>query len=86
MLHLQLHLKNNIGIINQPCSDKNPQVTGTGGGISIRDGKHIFIAPSGVQKELMKPEDIFVMHAESHVYLRRPEVQYIYSLVIWSTI
>lgn len=35
-------------------------VTGTGGGTSIkRDGK-IYIAPSGVQKELMAPTDIFV--------------------------
>ena len=28
-------------------------VTGTGGGTSIVKGSHIFIAPSGVQKELM---------------------------------
>ena len=28
-------------------------VTGTGGGTSIAMDKHIFIAPSGVQKELM---------------------------------
>jgi methylthioribulose-1-phosphate dehydratase len=27
-------------------------VTGTGGGMSIRDGDHIYIAPSGVQKEV----------------------------------
>lgn len=26
-------------------------VTGTGGGISLRHGDHIYIAPSGVQKE-----------------------------------
>ena len=49
-------------------------VTGTGGGVSIRDGQHIYIAPSGVQKELMQPTDMFVMDFESRAYLRRPPV------------
>ena len=49
-------------------------VTGTGGGTSIRRGPHIFIAPSGVQKELMKPDDIFVMDYAQRAYLRRPPV------------
>ncbi|XP_060085342.1 methylthioribulose-1-phosphate dehydratase-like isoform X1 [Ylistrum balloti] len=35
-------------------------VTGTGGGISIKDGEEIYIAPSGVQKERIQPEDLFV--------------------------
>lgn len=35
-------------------------VTGTGGGISIKHGDEIYIAPSGVQKERIKPEDLFV--------------------------
>lgn len=35
-------------------------VTGTGGGISIKEGKEIYIAPSGVQKERIQPEDLFV--------------------------
>ncbi|XP_028418152.1 methylthioribulose-1-phosphate dehydratase-like [Dendronephthya gigantea] len=35
-------------------------VTGTGGGISIKHGDEIFIAPSGVQKERLKPDDLFV--------------------------
>lgn len=35
-------------------------VTGTGGGISIRDDNKIYIAPSGVQKERVSPDDIFV--------------------------
>ncbi|XP_052716742.1 methylthioribulose-1-phosphate dehydratase-like isoform X2 [Crassostrea angulata] len=35
-------------------------VTGTGGGISIKDGKDIYIAPSGVQKERTQPDDMFV--------------------------
>ncbi|KKA26387.1 hypothetical protein TD95_001379 [Thielaviopsis punctulata] len=53
-------------------------VTGTGGGCSIRDDDHVFIAPSGVQKELMKPEDIYVLSlsrtlsSSSRVYLRSP--------------
>ena len=29
--------------------------------MSIRDGDNIFIAPSGVQKERIKPEDLFVL-------------------------
>ena len=47
-------------------------VGGTGGGTSIRRGGHIFIAPSGVQKELMQPTNIFVLDYESRSYLRRP--------------
>ncbi|MCJ1306426.1 Methylthioribulose-1-phosphate dehydratase [Agyrium rufum] len=49
-------------------------VTGTGGGTSIRRGSHIFIAPSGVQKELMQPENIFVLDYQSRSYLRKPPV------------
>lgn len=36
-------------------------VTGTGGGISIRVGDKVYIAPSGVQKERIKPEHLFVL-------------------------
>lgn len=49
-------------------------VTGTGGGISIKNGAHIFIAPSGVQKELMQPHNMFVMDHASRTYLRKPPV------------
>eukprot|EP01013_Petalomonas_cantuscygni_P003856 TRINITY_DN14100_c0_g1_i1.p1 TRINITY_DN14100_c0_g1~~TRINITY_DN14100_c0_g1_i1.p1 ORF type:complete len:417 (-),score=86.63 TRINITY_DN14100_c0_g1_i1:3-1253(-) len=35
-------------------------VTGTGGGISIRLNDDIYIAPSGVQKERLRPADMFV--------------------------
>ncbi|XP_035725812.1 probable methylthioribulose-1-phosphate dehydratase [Vespa mandarinia] len=35
-------------------------VTGTGGGISIKHEDKIYIAPSGVQKERINPDDIFV--------------------------
>ena len=50
-------------------------MTGTGGGTSIRHEDKIYIAPSGVQKELMKPTDMFVMDFNSKEYLRRPQVQ-----------
>ena len=55
-------------------------VTGTGGGITIRHEDKVFIAPSGVQKERIKPEHIFVLpypeqspspHTD-RVFLRRP--------------
>ncbi|KAF1912492.1 Methylthioribulose-1-phosphate dehydratase [Ampelomyces quisqualis] len=49
-------------------------VTGTGGGTSIRHDDKIYIAPSGVQKELMKPTDMFVLDFASKEYLRRPQV------------
>ncbi|CAC5426680.1 mtnB [Mytilus coruscus] len=41
-------------------------VTGTGGGVSIKQGEEIYIAPSGVQKERIHPEDLFVqtIHGE----------------------
>lgn len=39
-------------------------VTGTGGGISIKQGKEIYIAPSGVQKERIQPDDLFVQTIE----------------------
>lgn len=49
-------------------------VTGTGGGVSIRHEDHIFLAPSGVEKELMQPDNIFVMDYASKEYIRRPLV------------
>jgi methylthioribulose-1-phosphate dehydratase len=39
-------------------------VSGTGGGISIRGAEGIYIAPSGVQKERMRPEDIYLLDAQ----------------------
>ncbi|RMZ86574.1 hypothetical protein DV736_g6201, partial [Chaetothyriales sp. CBS 134916] len=54
-------------------------VTGTGGGTSIKQGDHVFIAPSGVQKELMEPDNIFVLEwptpkypPSDRKYVRRP--------------
>ena len=46
--------------------------TGTGGGISIREGDVIYMAPSGVQKERIQPEDVFVLDLEGSV-IERPE-------------
>ena len=54
------------------------QVTGTGGGTSIRSGDKLFIAPSGVQKELMRPGDMFVMDFATRGYLRRPPVRFLF--------
>jgi methylthioribulose-1-phosphate dehydratase len=54
------------------------KVTGTGGGASIRhthgENDHIFIAPSGVQKELLLPTDMFVLDFPTKTYLRKPPV------------
>ena len=47
-------------------------VGGTGGGTSIKHGPHVYIAPSGVQKELMQPANIFVLEYASRFYLRKP--------------
>ncbi|CAG8478997.1 11769_t:CDS:2 [Diversispora eburnea] len=49
-------------------------VTGTGGGISIRKDDFIYIAPSGVQKERMRPSDIFVLTLSTRKILRAPEM------------
>lgn len=42
-------------------------VSGTGGGLSIREGDRIFMAPSGVQKERMAPEEIFTLDLDGRV-------------------
>ncbi|KAG1049278.1 hypothetical protein G6F43_008385 [Rhizopus delemar] len=49
-------------------------VTGTGGGISIRKENNVYIAPSGVQKERMEPQDLFVMTLHDRTLLRKPSV------------
>src|SRR5436305_11815417 len=45
--------------------------TGTGGGICIREGEQLIIAPSGVQKERMTPEQMFTVSLEGSI-LRLP--------------
>jgi ribulose-5-phosphate 4-epimerase/fuculose-1-phosphate aldolase len=42
-------------------------VTGTGGSISIRLGEKIFMTPSGVQKERIKPDELFVVNKAGEV-------------------
>ncbi|GMH43398.1 hypothetical protein BSKO_11320 [Bryopsis sp. KO-2023] len=47
-------------------------VSGTGGGISVKSGDKIVMAPSGVQKERMLPEDMFVLDGDGNT-LQVPE-------------
>lgn len=57
-------------LICQMCRNFYSQgwVSGTGGGISMRaEGDKIVMAPSGVQKERMEPEDMFVLDAQGNV-------------------
>ena len=42
-------------------------VTGTGGSICIRFGNRIFMTPSGVQKERIQPEDLFVIDVKGNM-------------------
>lgn len=46
-------------------------VTGTGGGICIREGEHVIVAPSGVQKERMTPDQMFTFSLDGSV-INRP--------------
>ena len=46
--------------------------TGTGGGMSIREGDRVYMAPSGVQKERIRPADVFVLDLDGEV-VERPE-------------
>ena len=46
-------------------------VSGTGGGVSVRSGDRLFVAPSGVQKERLSEEDLYVMDLEGNV-LKEP--------------
>lgn len=41
--------------------------TGTGGGISVRENGRVYMAPSGVQKERIAEEDIFVLDEQGEV-------------------
>jgi methylthioribulose-1-phosphate dehydratase len=45
-------------------------VSGTGGGICIRDGDRVVLAPSGVQKERMRPEQMFTIALDGSVLTR----------------
>jgi methylthioribulose-1-phosphate dehydratase len=64
-----------ISIITGLCREmyRLGWVTGTGGGISLRQGRYVYMAPSGVQKERLRREDIFILDADSGQVLHRPE-------------
>ena len=48
-------------------------VTGTGGSISIRYGNRVYMTPSGVQKERMLPEELYVLDMEGNqLYVPEP--------------
>ncbi|XP_060879667.1 methylthioribulose-1-phosphate dehydratase isoform X2 [Metopolophium dirhodum] len=52
----------------------NGWVTGTGGGISMKYNDQIFIAPSGVQKERIQPDDLFVQNLNGEdIIIPKPE-------------
>ena len=42
-------------------------VSGTGGGISLRSDGRIYMAPSGVQKERLRPSDLYVLDEDGQV-------------------
>jgi methylthioribulose 1-phosphate dehydratase / enolase-phosphatase E1 len=42
-------------------------VTGTGGSISIRHGERIYMTPSGVQKERISPDELFVLDIDGNL-------------------
>jgi methylthioribulose-1-phosphate dehydratase len=42
-------------------------VSGTGGGISIRQGGKVYLAPSGVQKERIAEEDLYELDVDENV-------------------
>lgn len=56
-------------LVAELCANLYQQghVSGTGGGISIKVGDKIVMAPSGVQKERMVGEDMFVLDDKGEV-------------------
>ncbi|MCB1139632.1 MAG: methylthioribulose 1-phosphate dehydratase [Leptospiraceae bacterium] len=60
--------------ISEMCQNFYRQgwVSGTGGGISIRREDRVYMAPSGVEKEKIRPEDCFVVDLQGNI-LERPE-------------
>ena len=44
--------------------------SGTGGGICVREGDHLSVAPSGVQKERMTPDQMFALSLDGEVVSR----------------
>ena len=48
-------------------------VTGTGGSISMRYGNRIFMTPSGVQKERIQPDELFLLDIEGSILSVPPQ-------------
>jgi methylthioribulose 1-phosphate dehydratase/enolase-phosphatase E1 len=49
-------------------------VTGTGGSISIRHEENIFMTPSGVQKERIQPDELFIVDFKGEI-IKAPEAK-----------
>jgi methylthioribulose-1-phosphate dehydratase len=64
-----MHTPDTRSLICELCRQFYAQgwVSGTGGGISIREGDRVYMAPSGVQKERLQPEDLFELDVEGNV-------------------
>jgi len=62
-------------LIPELCNQMYHQgwVTGTGGGISIKLDDEIYIAPSGVQKERIQIDDLFIQNMEGEDLVFPPE-------------
>ncbi len=41
--------------------------SGTGGGMSVREGDRVYMAPSGVQKERLRESDVFVLDLDGKI-------------------
>lgn len=66
---MSINAPNPRNLIVELCQQFYTQgwVSGTGGGISLRNGTQVYMAPSGVQKERLQPEDLFVLNADGDV-------------------
>jgi len=47
---------------------------GTGGGVSVKHKGRVYMAPSGVQKEMIDPRDIFVLSEDGATVLEGPRL------------
>ena len=65
--------KKKKNLLKKKIYKKKKLKKGTGGGISMKHNDVIFIAPSGVQKERIQPNDMFIMHPTKEVELCHPK-------------
>eukprot|EP01126_Amoeba_proteus_P048167 TRINITY_DN5553_c0_g1_i3.p1 TRINITY_DN5553_c0_g1~~TRINITY_DN5553_c0_g1_i3.p1 ORF type:complete len:177 (-),score=19.51 TRINITY_DN5553_c0_g1_i3:291-821(-) len=63
-----------LKLIPELCQEmyRKGWATGTGGGFSMKYGEEIWIAPSGVQKEYIQPQDLFVLDTAGGI-IERPQ-------------